>query len=189
MSEIAKRPRRWPWIVGIVAAFLSGLALGVILLAAGTVLQFNVPCPVSFRPMPGDQLATAQGPGFVPPHTTFHPLRFPAAGKMAHLQGIVAMLVYVEADGRVAQTHVLRSSGFCPFDAEAQRAVPQWRFTPATSFGKPVATWWTINVEFILRDRNGTPLGGPMLQLLPPGRPRPRPVTIRRAAALFMPLE
>jgi TonB family protein len=120
--------------------------------------------------MPGDQLGVGGGPGFLPPRAVTHPLKFPPAGKIAQLRGRVAMLVYIQTDGGVAQVHVLRSSGFCPFDNEAQRAVPHWRFASATSFGKPIATWWVVTVEF----RNGGPSDRPVMQPLPP-IPQPAP--------------
>lgn len=175
MSEAVPVARpRW-WLRGLVGFLLLafGFVLGVISIAIVFYHEFSESCPVPFQPMPGDELGVAHGPGFLPPRTISHPLRFPPAAGTAFLQGRVAMLVYVQADGRVGQAHVLRPSGFCPFDAEAQRAVPQWRFAPATSFGKPIATWWVVTVEFDLKDRNGVRSNRAILQPLPPPPPPP----------------
>jgi len=149
MSEIAKRPRRWPWIVGIGLGLLSGCAGGVVFSAIGMAHMYNVPCPALYQPRAGDGIVPlASGPGVFQPRLLSHPMTFPAAGRLARVQGVVTLIVYVGTDGTVFQARLLRSSGFCPFDIAALKDVTQWRFSPAMQAGAPVAAWRLMNIFY-----------------------------------------
>ncbi len=64
-------------------------------------------------------------------------------------QGGVILQLIVGTDGLPHDIHVTGSLG-PGFDAEAIKAVRQWRFKPATSDGKPVSDWISINVIFVV---------------------------------------
>lgn len=61
----------------------------------------------------------------------------------------VVILVHVDAEGRVAATHV-EHHGDPEFDRIAEETVQQWRFTPATRDGVPVAVRVRVAVHFEL---------------------------------------
>jgi TonB family protein len=161
--------RTWRNIAFGSALFLAGLVLGGFVVAAGIARMFNATCPAIYPSKPGEIIEPAVGPGFFPPRVIERPARFPTAARIARVQGRVVMLARIESDGRVSQAHILVSSGFCPFDAEAQRALPSWRYAPAMRLGTPIATWWIVNVDF----RRGPQIGGRHFQPLG-GKPNVR---------------
>lgn len=70
----------------------------------------------------------------------------------AQVQGEVWLEVVVLADGTVGDVTVTKSlDPVFGLDEEAIRAARQWRFTPGTRFGEPVAVLVSIALEFNLR--------------------------------------
>jgi TonB family protein len=149
MSDIVKAPRRWPWILGIIAAFVLGAGGGLMFLALGMALMFNVSCPAVFQPRAGDNIAPLEaGPGVFQPQLGAHPLAFPRAARVARVRGTVTLLAYVGTNGAVLETRLLRSSGFCPFDIEALKDVKLWHFIPGMRQGTPVESWKLLTIDF-----------------------------------------
>jgi TonB family protein len=77
---------------------------------------------------------------------------YTTAALQARAQGIVAVEAVVNPDGSVGDVRVLRS--FDPsfgLDAEAVRAVKQWRFRPGSRQGRAVPMIVTIELTFSLR--------------------------------------
>jgi TonB family protein len=75
--------------------------------------------------------------------------KFPksASGTQKGFRAIVLVGVIVDAKGRPQDVHILRS--YNPdFDAEAVKAIQQYRFKPAMKQGKPVAVEVSIEVDF-----------------------------------------
>lgn len=68
------------------------------------------------------------------------------------IEGDVWLEVEVLADGTVGAIEVKKSllSGPGGLDEAAIKAVRQWKYSPATSGGKPVACWVTFPVSFSL---------------------------------------
>lgn len=70
-----------------------------------------------------------------------------SANVAAPFGATVELGVIVDASGNPHDVHVLRS--FRPdFDAEAVKAVQQYRFKPGERSGQPVAVWLRIKVVF-----------------------------------------
>lgn len=71
--------------------------------------------------------------------------------RKAKYQGLVLIRVVVGADGRiVSQTiRIVKALGM-GLDEQAVRTVQQWRFRPASRFGKPVAVLMDVEVNFRL---------------------------------------
>jgi TonB family protein len=67
------------------------------------------------------------------------------------IEGVVAVGVRVEANGRVSALHVIRGLG-SGLDQNAIVACRQWRFRPGTRAGTPVAMDAEVDVEFALRN-------------------------------------
>ena len=69
-------------------------------------------------------------------------------------EGIVALALYLNEEGRVQEAKVETSSGFARLDdAAVKQAVKAWKFEPCTEEGKPVACWYKIKFRFLLKTR------------------------------------
>ncbi len=91
----------------------------------------------------------------VEPHYTPSAMR-------ARIYGEVVLKFDVLTDGTTANFEVVKSlDAVFGLDQQAIEAVKQWRFKPATKDGAPVIVRVTANLNFALRDRDGTMLGGP----------------------------
>jgi len=78
-------------------------------------------------------------------------LFYPESARNANQQGKVFVRFIVDAEGRVLDPTVLKSSGHQALDNEALRVVgemPAWK--PAQVGGKPVATFFTLPIMFQL---------------------------------------
>lgn len=75
--------------------------------------------------------------------------RYPEDARRGGVEGSVMVAVLVGADGLVHRTQVLKS--IPGLDAAAVAAVSKWRFRPAMSGGRPIATWVTLPVRFTLQ--------------------------------------
>ncbi|HWC98961.1 MAG TPA: TonB family protein [Candidatus Sulfopaludibacter sp.] len=71
------------------------------------------------------------------------------AARNAKYEGVAVVGVQVDETGAVTDLKVLRSLGL-GLDEKAIEAVKQWRFRPATSYGKPVPMWTSVRVTFRL---------------------------------------
>ncbi len=74
---------------------------------------------------------------------------YPPSSKRAGEEGTVTLSIYVNEEGKVTEAKVEKSSGFEKLDeAAVKEALRSWKFTPATSGGKPIGVWQNINVRF-----------------------------------------
>jgi protein TonB len=71
---------------------------------------------------------------------------YPAIAKQAKVGGVVVIEATIGADGKVADTKVLRSVPM--LDQAALDAVQQWEYTPSTQNGKPIPVVMTVTVNF-----------------------------------------
>lgn len=79
-------------------------------------------------------------------------LKYPEDAKKNGITGRVTLQYSIEADGRIADVKVIRSSGNKALDAEALRVVsmsPKWK--PGMQKGNPVRVTYTFPVIFQLR--------------------------------------
>lgn len=74
---------------------------------------------------------------------------YPAIAQAARVQGVVIIQATIGIDGRVVDATVLRSVPL--LDVAALEAVRQWRYTPSTLNGQPVAVVMTVTVNFTLQ--------------------------------------
>ncbi len=65
-------------------------------------------------------------------------------------QGHVLLDVLVKADGHVAAVEIEESSGYRSLDRAAQRAVKNWTFSPAKSFGRAIESRVIVPIKFSL---------------------------------------
>lgn len=84
------------------------------------------------------------------PHVLYAPVaKFPKMSKKDKrgIRGVVLIRLIVDRDGMPQDPHVLRSFR-ADFDAEALKAVKQYRFEPAKRFQEPVAVFLMVEVNF-----------------------------------------
>jgi protein TonB len=94
------------------------------------------------------------GPGGITQPTLIQQVQpgYTADALHARAQGVVTVEAVVNADGSVGDVRVLRT--FSPsygLDAEAVRAVKQWRFRPGSRRGRAAPMYVTIELTFSLR--------------------------------------
>jgi len=73
---------------------------------------------------------------------------YPAAARMARVQGNVTVEAHVEADGQVQSVHVVKSVPL--LDRAAVTAVKQWQYSPLLLNGTPTPFVLTVTVSFNL---------------------------------------
>ncbi len=76
---------------------------------------------------------------------------YPRLARRRGWQGTVLLAVEVKADGTVGAVSVRTSSTYALLDEAALEAVGQWRFTPGTKDGLPVAMEVLVPVHFVLK--------------------------------------
>jgi TonB family protein len=76
---------------------------------------------------------------------------YPHADVQAGHQGTVTLDFLVEADGRVTDSKVLKSSGFVTMDEAARSALVKCRFQPAMKNGKVVKDWTKVQYVWTLK--------------------------------------
>ena len=76
---------------------------------------------------------------------------YPRASRRTGEAGTVVLRITIAANGAVAATAVVVSSGFERLDAAAQKAVQQWRFTPGTVDGVPTSMPLQVPIRFELQ--------------------------------------
>jgi protein TonB len=69
------------------------------------------------------------------------------AARRARVNGIVILEAVVDKQGDVVRTRVLKGLPM-GLDQAAVDAVTQWKFSPATRNGKPVAVYFILTVNF-----------------------------------------
>jgi len=74
---------------------------------------------------------------------------YPRLARAAHLEGTVELSIMIDEGGRPLEILVL--SGPTAFLAETERAVRQWRFTPATSNGAACPARFRLTFHFRLQ--------------------------------------
>jgi len=85
--------------------------------------------------------------------------QFPESARDGKIQGVEILKVLVGTDGRVKEARVMRSLSPA-FDEAAITAVKQWKFSPASKDGEPVAAWSSIEITFHL-DPSSAPSPSP----------------------------
>ncbi len=75
---------------------------------------------------------------------------YPPAAMRLGEAGTVVLRVLVDAQGRAAEVHLARSSGFSRLDLAATKAMREARFKPHTEAGVPRPFWVNTPVTYDL---------------------------------------
>ena len=88
--------------------------------------------------------------GVLPPHSTYSPEpEFTDVARARKFQGVLILSVRIDEAGHTNDIKVARPLG-CGLDAQAVRAVADWRFIPATKDKRPISFVVAIEVNFHL---------------------------------------
>jgi protein TonB len=82
---------------------------------------------------------------------------YPASARERGVEDVVVVRVLVSANGRAADTQLLRRSRHdAAFDSAALTAVRQWTFTPARKRDRVVSCWMNVGVPFRMPRAEGS---------------------------------
>jgi len=88
----------------------------------------------------------------IPPSINFKVLpAYPSSVLEKGLEGIVLLSVYVVLNGLPEKIETKLSSGIYELDETARSAVAQWKFSPASQGGAPLASWFEVPVRFTIK--------------------------------------
>ena len=73
---------------------------------------------------------------------------YPEQARFQKLEGVVMLLVSVDATGHVTGAQLSQSSGHEVLDRAALSAVRSWRFTPAHQAGQAIAATVEVPIRF-----------------------------------------
>jgi len=103
-------------------------------------------------PATADAEATLTPPSFAADYLDNPRPAYPRLSRRLGEQGMVWLLVRVDADGRPESVEVERLSGHARLDAAALAAVRGWRFVPARRAGRAVAAEVRVPIKFALEN-------------------------------------
>lgn len=96
-------------------------------------------------------LSAADAPPLVAARpTTRTPPRYPASARAAGTTGVVVVQIHIDETGAVDDVRVVESTPPGVFDEAAIESVRSWHFEPATSAGRPTASWVRQTIRFTL---------------------------------------
>jgi TonB family protein len=75
---------------------------------------------------------------------------YPAAARRVHAEGSVVVRGIVRRDGTIDNIEVIKDLAYGLGEA-ARQAVSQWKFRPATYRGEPIDVYYTVTVNFRMR--------------------------------------
>ena len=116
----------------------GGNALGSLVSGAGTS---NLVAPATPAPVQGGKLQLPRLLSSIEP-------AYPQLAVANHVEGEVKIRAEIDDSGRVTSTKVI--SGPILLRSAATNAVRQWKYSPATLDGKPIATEYNVTVRFRL---------------------------------------
>ncbi len=119
--------------------------------ASNAIVAVQTTRPTTPPPKPAPSGKTP--PRSDPKHPLSQP-EYPPTARRLGQEGTVVLLIYVQADGKVGDVKVHKTSGFDKLDEAAVReAKRSWRFIPAKEGNTPVAEWGQFAVTFRLTDQ------------------------------------
>jgi protein TonB len=89
------------------------------------------------------------GAGYVPPQFLLrYKPPYPAEARAQRIEGIVLLLVGVDAEGHVTSASIRQGSGHAMLDRAALSAVRSWRFSPAMQSGRAIPATVEVPIRF-----------------------------------------
>lgn len=119
-------------------------------LASGLFAEFNQPCGRPAAETPRSTLKSLTAPKSDPSMPMTRP-EYPATSRQFLEMGTVLLKMYVNEQGKVAQAHVFRSSGWPRLDNAALQHSRLWQLVPGLENGAPACMWVFVPVVFDMR--------------------------------------
>ena len=89
------------------------------------------------------------GPGYTPPQFLMrYKPPYPEDARAQRIEGVVMLLVSVDAAGRVLSAQLSQSSGHDVLDRAALAAIRTWRFVPARQADQAVPATVEVPIRF-----------------------------------------
>ena len=82
--------------------------------------------------------------------STMQPI-YPYRARRMAVEGFVDIKFLVDCNGRTRDLTIVKSEPDGVFEKAVEKALSRWRFKPAVKDGKPVETWVTTTVKFVLK--------------------------------------
>lgn len=113
-------------------------------------LKFELDLPAPMAPLPEtpDVVPSPGAPLRGPVAVRNDPPSYPALARRLGYEGKVELYAEILASGVCGEIRIRRSSGHRMLDQAAIRAVRRWRFQPGQRWGRPIATWIMVPIEF-----------------------------------------
>jgi len=136
-----------------IAIATACVALGLGTCASALALRIKVPAPQSEAPGVQERPMHVGG-SVIPPKLVYHvdPV-YSEEARQARFSGNVQVYLWVDKDGNPSHIRVVKAAGK-GLDEKAVEAVRQYKFTPATLNGAPVAVDLYIDVNFQIFDKD-----------------------------------
>jgi TonB family protein len=134
-------------MAAIAAAGPAGAAPPGLLTSAGRISKAPVAPPSAPAPAVAAPVAvpkTLTAPKLL---TSTRPL-YPSSARQSNIQGVVAVLLNIDANGKVVGAKAL--SGPLLLQQSAIEAVQQWKYSPGLTDGKPTPAQVTVSLDFRL---------------------------------------
>jgi protein TonB len=97
----------------------------------------------------GMSAGSGGGAGYVPPQFLLrYKPPYPAEARAQRIEGVVLLLVGVDAEGHVTSANIQHGSGHAMLDRAALDAVRKWRFSPALQSGRAIPATVEIPIRF-----------------------------------------
>ena len=78
-------------------------------------------------------------------------IKYPELARLAGIEGRVTVAVYIDEEGKVIATKVMKSLGTCGCDEAAVEAVRSVQWKPGMQRDMPVKVWVAVPVDFKLK--------------------------------------
>jgi protein TonB len=129
----------------------------VISLSADTTGLSTVETVENFAAGSGGTGEEIDPPGFTPaevlPNCTYMPPPdYPEIARLAGVEGVVTLWVYIGSDGQIKDVRLLQTSGVTSLDEAAVAAAYNTQWTSARNNGMPVGVWTTLRYNFALTE-------------------------------------
>lgn len=116
---------------------------------------FEVPVDEAPIEAPSENAITATAEPAAPPSVDLAVRQspqpaYPPASRRLNEEGVVALAVLVDEQGRPVEVRVSHSSGFPRLDQAAMEGLRKWRFQAAMQAGVASRAWTTVRVRFRL---------------------------------------
>jgi TonB family protein len=87
----------------------------------------------------------------IPPNCTYMPPPdYPEIARLAGLEGVVTLWLYIDESGAVRDVQLMQTSGIGSFDEAALTAALNTRWTSAVNNNMPLGVWTTLRYNFSL---------------------------------------